>query len=143
MKALIVGAGKTGALLAGRLVRDGEVTVVDQRQAPLDRLVAWIPDIHVVHGDACEPAMLEHAGVTGVDLVIAATGDDEDNLVVSWLAKDLGCPAVVARVNHPANSWLFTEKWGVDMAVSAPTLIVSAVLDRFAPKEPPAEGAGS
>jgi len=61
-------------------------------------------------------------------VVIAATGDDEDNLVVSWLAKqEFGVPRVVARVNHPKNEWLFNENWGVDLPVSTPHLITALV----------------
>ncbi|TLM78503.1 MAG: TrkA family potassium uptake protein [Actinobacteria bacterium] len=137
MKVLIVGAGKAGAYLAGKLHTDHAVTVIDQRQATLDRLRAWAPDVHLVHGDACEPAMLDHAGLAGADLVVAVTGDDEDNLVVSWLAKTRGGVAnVIARVNHPANTWLFSEMWGVDCALSPPALIASEVLDRIAASDP-------
>jgi K+ transport systems, NAD-binding component len=57
-----------------------------------------------------------------------ATGDDEDNLVTSLLAKqEFGVPRVLARVNHPKNEWLFTEQWGVDQAVSPPHMLTSIV----------------
>ncbi|MEY2399035.1 MAG: trk/ktr system potassium uptake protein, partial [Actinomycetota bacterium] len=60
--------------------------------------------------------------------MVAATGDDEDNLVVSLLAKqEFAVPRVVARVNHPKNHWLFNESWGVDVAVSTPHLLSSLV----------------
>ncbi len=56
-----------------------------------------------------------------VDVVVAATGDDEDNLVVSLLAKqEFAVPRVIARVNHAKNQWLFNESWGVDVSVSTP-----------------------
>jgi trk system potassium uptake protein TrkA len=59
-------------------------------------------------------------------VVVAATGDDEDNLVISLLAKqEFAVPRVVARVNHPKNEWLFNENWGVDVAVSTPHLILA------------------
>jgi trk system potassium uptake protein TrkA len=62
------------------------------------------------------------------DVVVAATGDDEDNLVVSFLAKqEFAVPRVVARVNYPKNRWLFNESWGVDIAVSAPHLLSALV----------------
>ena len=61
-------------------------------------------------------------------MVVAATGDDEDNLVVSLLAKqEFAVPRVVARVNHPKNQWLFTESWGVDVSVSTPQLLTALV----------------
>ncbi|HWS47349.1 MAG TPA: TrkA C-terminal domain-containing protein, partial [Acidimicrobiia bacterium] len=54
--------------------------------------------------------------------------DDEDNLVISLLAKqEFGVPRVVARVNHPKNEWLFNENWGVDLPVSTPHLITALV----------------
>ena len=61
-------------------------------------------------------------------MIIAATGDDEDNLVISWLAKqEFGVPRVIARINNSRNEWLFHETWGVDVAVSTPALITSLV----------------
>jgi trk system potassium uptake protein TrkA len=60
--------------------------------------------------------------------VVSATGDDEDNLVVSLLAKqEFAVPRVVARVNHPSNQWLFNEAWGVDVSVSTPHLLTALV----------------
>ncbi len=60
--------------------------------------------------------------------MVAATGDDEDNLVVSLLAKqEFGMPRVIARVNHPKNEWMFSENWGVDVFVSTPQLITAMV----------------
>src|SRR5207244_2549405 len=77
---------------------------------------------------ACEVSQLEEAGLAQADVVAAVTGDDEDNLVVSLLAKqEFGVPRVVARVNHPKNEWLFNETWGVDVAVSTPHLLTSLV----------------
>jgi trk system potassium uptake protein TrkA len=79
-------------------------------------------------GDACEPWVLEKANLTSADVVVAATGDDEDNLVTALLAKqEFAVPRVLARVNHPRNEWLFTEQWGVDVAVSVPHLLTALV----------------
>jgi len=78
--------------------------------------------------DACEVASLRQAGLERCDVVVAATGDDEDNLVISLLSKqEFGVPRVVARVNHPKNEWLFNENWGVDLSVSTPHLITALV----------------
>ena len=61
-------------------------------------------------------------------MVVAATGDDEDNLVISLLSKqEFAVPRVIARVNHPKNHWLFNESWGVDLSVSTPHLITALV----------------
>src|SRR5213078_2937278 len=71
---------------------------------------------------------LHEAGLADVDVVVAATGDDEDNLVVSLLAKqEFAVPRVIARVNHPKNQWLFNEAWGVDVSVSTPHLLTALV----------------
>ena len=71
---------------------------------------------------------LREAGLERCDVVVAATGDDEDNLVVSLLAKqEFAVPRVIARVNHPKNEWLFNENWGVDVSVSTPHLITALV----------------
>ena len=71
---------------------------------------------------------LDAAGLATVDVVVAATGDDEDNLVISLLAKqEFAVPRVVARVNHPKNQWLFNESWGVDVSVSTPQLLTALV----------------
>ena len=79
-------------------------------------------------GDACEVSTLHDAGVGDADVVVAATGDDEDNLVVSLLAKqEFAVPRVIARVNHPKNRWLFNETWGVDVSVSTPHLMTALV----------------
>jgi trk system potassium uptake protein TrkA len=81
-----------------------------------------------VHSDACELASLDEAGMQLCDVVIAATGDDKVNLVVSLLAKtEFAVRRVVARVNDPRNEWLFTEAWGVDVAVSTPRIMAAMV----------------
>src|SRR5258708_11300792 len=81
-----------------------------------------------IHADACEPFELQGIGLDTCDVMVAATGDDEDNLVVSLLAKqEYAIPRVLARVNHPKNHWLFNESWGVDAAVSPPHLLTALV----------------
>jgi trk system potassium uptake protein TrkA len=78
--------------------------------------------------DACELSSLEEAALSRCQVVVAATGDDKANLVVSLLAKtEFAVPRTVARVNHPANEWLFTDSWGVDVLVSTPRLLSALV----------------
>src|SRR5918995_770444 len=78
--------------------------------------------------DAVEGASLEEARLQDCDVVISATGDDKVNLVVSLLAKtEFAVRRVVARINNPDNEWLFTEAWGVDVAVSTPRVLVALV----------------
>lgn len=127
MRIIIVGAGKTGVYLAQRLDHTNDITVVEQRPDHAETLAQLLPDVNVIEGDACEPSVLERAGIGTADVVAAVTGDDEDNLVVAMLAKHFGQAKVYARVNHPRNEWLFDEDWGVDVAISAPTLLAESI----------------
>src|SRR5437762_8374974 len=88
-----------------------------------------LPDsVTIVLGDACEPYVLEETKLGQADVIVAATGDDEDNLVISLLSKqEFAVPRVLARVNYPSNEWMFTEQWGVDVAVSPPHILTSLV----------------
>lgn len=124
MKVMIAGAGVWGSYIADHLLAKGHaVTVVEQSMRTVTRL-REASGATVVHGDACEPSVLDVVGLNEVDTVVAATGDDEDNLVISLLCKRrYGVPRTVARVNNPKNTWLFTEEWGVDSAVSAPAVL--------------------
>jgi len=103
------------------------VLVIEQ---DTDLVAKLRPTLDVIwyEGDACEVSTLHKAGMADADVVVAATGDDEDNLVVSLLAKqEFAVPRVVARVNHPKNQWLFNETWGVDVSVSTPHLLTALV----------------
>jgi trk system potassium uptake protein TrkA len=85
-------------------------------------------NVRWIVADACEVSSLQAAGLAEVDVVVAATGDDEDNLVISLLSKqEFAVPRVIARVNNASNQWLFTESWGVDVPVSTPELYTSLV----------------
>jgi trk system potassium uptake protein TrkA len=87
-----------------------------------------VPQAEWLQADAAELASLEEARLQDCDVVISATGDDKVNLVVSLLAKtEFAVRRVVARINHPDNEWLFTEAWGVDVAVSTPRVMVALV----------------
>jgi trk system potassium uptake protein TrkA len=89
---------------------------------------ARVPDADWMLGDACELAALRKAGIETCDVVAATAGDDKTNLVFALLAKtEFGVARVVARINNPDNQWLFTEAWGVDIAVSTPSRLVAAV----------------
>lgn len=127
MQILIVGGGKTGAYLADRMRRHHSVTLVEQRTARAEVLRSALPEADIIIGDACEPEVLESAGASDSDLVIAVTGDDEDNLVVAMLTKVLKGGTVYARVNHPRNEWLFDKEWGVDVAVSSPAMLYGLI----------------
>lgn len=129
MRVVIAGAGNVGIYLASDLTeRRHQVLVIEQRKEIAARAKAAVPASTVIHGDSCEPWVLERAEVGRADVLVAATGDDEDNLVISLLAKqEFAVPRVVARVNHPKNRWLFNESWGVDIAMSPPHILASLV----------------
>jgi trk system potassium uptake protein len=128
MRIAIAGGGNVGHFVAQDLSRrDHEVVVIEQDETLVERLRKELA-VNWVVGDACELATLDAAVLSSCDVLVATTGDDEDNLVVSLLAKqEFAVPRVVARVNHPDNEWLFTESWGVDVAVSMPHLLTSLV----------------
>jgi trk system potassium uptake protein TrkA len=127
MRVTIAGAGAVGRSIAAELLEFGHQVMLIERD--IDQF-----DPHEVEGaewvlaDACELASLEEAGLEHSDVVIAATGNDKVNLVVSLLAKtEFAVRRVVARVNDPRNEWLFTEAWGVDVSVSTPRMLAAMV----------------
>jgi trk system potassium uptake protein TrkA len=130
MKVVIAGGGSVGRFTAEQLVINGHEVTIIENDRNVVREYAESDDAGVKwhQGDACDVAVLAAAGVTMADVVASVTGDDEDNLVVSLLAKqEFGVPRVVARVNNPNNYWMFNDMWGVDVSVSTPHLITSLV----------------
>lgn len=127
MKVAIAGAGAVGRSIARELIENGhEVTLIERNPDHVEPDV--IPAAHWIAGDACELSLLESVNAQDFDVVIAATGDDKANVVLSLLAKtEFAVPRVVARVNDPRNEWLFTDAWGVDVAVSTPRMLASLV----------------
>ncbi|MFE2103067.1 potassium channel family protein, partial [Streptomyces sp. NPDC059468] len=106
---------------------DNDVILVEQDDGRVAEL-ATLPRVRLVAGDACDPALLEHAGALTCDLVISATGRDEDNLVISLIAKrQFGVGRVAARINDAENAWLFDQRWGVDVAVPSATPLISLI----------------
>jgi trk system potassium uptake protein len=128
VRVAIAGAGSVGTAIAKDLHANGHDVLVFEQDPELVERLRHTLGITWVAADACEVASLDAAGLATVDVVVAATGDDEDNLVISLLAKqEFAVPRVVARVNHPKNQWLFTESWGVDVSVSTPQLLTALV----------------
>jgi trk system potassium uptake protein len=127
MRVAIAGAGAVGRSIARELLdKKHEVLLIDKDPGKVspDR----VKGANWLLGDACEVANLEAAKLEECDVVVGATGDDKVNLVVSLLAKtEFAVNRVVARINHPSNEWLFTEAWGVDVAVSTPRVLASLV----------------
>jgi trk system potassium uptake protein TrkA len=128
MYVLIAGGGKVGANLARLLLRAGhEVTLIEQRP---DRFAALEEEFeHIVQrGDATELFILERAGIKRPpDLVLAVTGDDEDNVVICQIAKEkYGVPKVIARVNDPRNQAHF-DLLGISPTICATSNIMGLI----------------
>jgi trk system potassium uptake protein TrkA len=136
MYVLIAGGGKVGSNLARTLIREGhEVTLIEQRGERFDQLEVELE--HQVHkGDATEVFTLERAGIERPpDIVVAVTGDDEDNVVICQLARDrYSVPNLIARVNDPRNQPYF------DLLGIAPTVSATAAIMGLIEHEVPQHG---
>jgi trk system potassium uptake protein TrkA len=127
VRVAIAGAGAVGRSIAQALLDDGHKVLLIERERASYR-PHLVPDADWMLADACEAGTLQDAGISMCDVVMAATGDDKANMVFALLAKtECHVPRVVARVNNPGNQWLFTQDWGVDVAVSTPNALVAAV----------------
>src|ERR1051325_9360427 len=127
MYAVIVGAGKGGWNLARELLeKDHEVTLIEQDR---ERYLVVEQELEhsVQYGDATELWVLDRAGIQRADLVVAVTGDDEDNMLVCQVAKEkYFCDRVIARVNNPRNVQHF-KLLGIQPVVSATDLILRLI----------------
>lgn len=127
MRIIVIGGPGLPEQVAEVLHRAGdEVTVIDTdpgRESALAKA-----GLRAVRGDAIVPSTLEAAGALRADVLVACTRSDEDNLVISLLAKKhFNVPRVIARVNDPANEPLFDDSWGIDALVSPSTAIVTMI----------------
>jgi trk system potassium uptake protein len=127
MRVAIAGAGGVGRSIARELIDNGHRVMLIEKDPGRVEPVR-VPEAEWLLADAAELAALEEARLQECDVMISATGDDKVNLVVSLLAKtEFAVRRVVARINHPNNEWLFTEAWGVDVAVSTPRVLAALV----------------
>ena len=128
MRVAVAGAGKVGRFLAEDLASSGHDVILIDKDVDLVSSLDPVKGIRFAAADACEVASITALDIDQVDVMVAVTGDDEDNLVISLLAKqEFAVPRVIARVNHPKNHWLFNESWGVDVAVSTPQILAGLV----------------
>ncbi len=127
MYVIVAGGGKIGYYLAGSLIGEGhEVLIIERDKRRSDAIAEDLGSV-VLRGDACEVSTLSDAGVGRADVVVAVTGDDEDNLVICQLAKRrFNAARVVARINNPKNRQIF-EVLGIDAAVSSTELILTQI----------------
>jgi len=127
MHIVIVGAGKVGFNLAHKLIQDKHtVTIIEKDRVKCEGMSLNL-DALVINGDGCEPKFMEDAEVGRADVIAAVTADDEDNLIICQLAKEVfGVRRTVARVNNPKNEHIFTEL-GVDVPVNATKIIAKII----------------
>jgi len=128
MYIVIVGAGKVGYFLAKRLCASRHTVSIVEKDRQVCEDIAKKLELLVVNGDGCDPEILEEAGVRRADVVAAVTGDDEDNLIICQLAKELfNIRRTIGRVNNPDNERVFAEL-GIDVPVDA-TMIIGKIIE--------------
>jgi trk system potassium uptake protein TrkA len=102
------------------------VRVIEERPAILEKLRQELSEENIVDGDGSSPAILEEAGIQNTQVLVAATGSDETNLVITSLGKfEFNVPRVIARINSPKNAWLFTAEMGVDVSLNQSEILAS------------------
>jgi trk system potassium uptake protein TrkA len=134
MYTIVVGAGKVGYYLTKSLLEEAhEVLVIEKDPHKCSALTNEL-GANVLQGDGCEASVMARAGMGRADVVIAVTGDDEDNLVVCQVAKhEFNVPRTIARINNPKNERIF-HKLGIDVTVSSTELILSQI-ERVIPSQ--------
>ena len=127
MNVLVVGGGNIGSHLAKILIDASHtVRVIEERPSILEKLGQEILQENIVNGDGSSPVILEKAGIQKAQVLVAATGSDETNLVITSLGKfEFNVPRVIARINNPKNAWLFTADMGVDVSLNQSEILAS------------------
>jgi len=126
MNVIIVGGGNVGYYLAEKLSENHYVVLIEKEQKLSEKIASKINCL-VINGDGCDPEVLKSAGIKKSDCLAAVTGNDEDNLVICQIAKEIfNVKRVVARVNNPKNEKTFYQL-GVDVAVSGTSLIAKII----------------
>jgi len=133
MYVIVVGGGNTGSQLAKFLLEEGHaIRVIDERPGVLEKLAAEIPQEFIINGDGSSPVILEHAGIQKAQVLVAVTGSDETNLVVTSLGKfEFNVPRVIARVNNSKNAWLFTLEMGVDVSLNQAEILAKLTAEEM------------
>ncbi|HEX2988377.1 MAG TPA: NAD-binding protein [Chloroflexota bacterium] len=135
MQILVVGCGRIGTYLVEELLAKGhQVAVVEKDPSRCEQLASENRSdaLRIVHGDGNDPIVLREAGARDADALAAATGEDEDNLVIGLLGKrEFGIRRVIGRVNNPRNAWLYSAAFGFDAAVRPAETIVSLIEEQI------------
>lgn len=127
MYVVVVGGGKVGYYLTKTLIGEGhEVLLIEKDKKKCEALVHSLGSA-VVRGDGCEASTLTEVGTGRADVVVAVTGDDEDNLIVCQMAKKrFNVPRAIARINNPKNERIF-KILGIDVTISSTDIIMSQI----------------
>ena len=131
MKVIVAGAGTLGRRVTRYVSDKHDVTIIEQDPercaAVAEEFKGW-KEVSVILGDIDEPTVLLQAGVDRADVFVAATGDDEDNLVGCLLAKsEFKVKKVIAAVRNPRNRWLYNRSWGVDVALDSAQIVARII----------------
>ncbi|HDD64624.1 MAG TPA: TrkA family potassium uptake protein, partial [Firmicutes bacterium] len=130
MNIIIVGGGNLGYHLAKRLGERNYVVLIE-KNPEIGKSLANNTDVLVIHGDGCDPEVLKQAGIKKADVVAAVTGNDEDNLIICQLAKDVfKVKRTIAKVNNPKNEKIFNQL-GVDVAIDSTNIIAKIIEDEI------------
>ncbi len=133
MNVIVVGGGKVGAHLTELLLTGGhQVQVIEVRSEKVVSLQHELPAKVVLQGSGTDPNVLETAQIQQAQVIAAVTGSDETNLVVASLARfEFNVPRIIARVNNPKNTWLFTSQMGVDVALDQADLMAHLIAEEM------------
>jgi trk system potassium uptake protein TrkA len=127
MHIVIVGGGKVGYFLAKRLQQHKHVVSLIEKDQAICRQIASDLEILVINGDGCDCKFLEEAGIKCSDVLVALTGDDEDNVIICQIAKErYAVSRTVARVNDPEDEHVFSE-FGVDIPIDSTEIIAKII----------------
>lgn len=129
MSIIIVGGGRLGSFLAGLMEeKEEKVVVIEKDEEEIESLRRDLKHSEIILGDACNSDVLKKAEIHDADILVAATGHDEDNIIICQLAKfQYNVARVIGRINNPKNEWIFTKDMGVDAAVSGARMIATLI----------------
>ncbi|MDD5746325.1 MAG: NAD-binding protein [Candidatus Omnitrophica bacterium] len=127
MHIVIVGGGKVGYFLAKRLKEHKHVISLIEKDQAICQQIARDLDILVINGDGCDRKYLEEASIQQCEVMVALTGDDEDNIIMCQIAKEIyNVSRTVGRVNDPDNEHVFSE-FGIDVPVDSTEIIAKII----------------
>lgn len=127
MYIIVIGGGRVGYYLVKALLEEGHEVLVVEKNASICETINEELGSVCIRGDGCEATTLTEVGTDRADMLVAVTGEDEDNLVACQVAKHMfNVPRTIARIRNPRNEILF-KKLGVDVTVSGTNVILEHI----------------